>query len=166
METRSLSWMRSSDRAMRIPVTLLSAVLAACLVGCGSTPSLTGPTPVVIGDSITLPPDAITYRRPGTLPAMVNIVVGMGSTDFGFQCYLVSPPDSESLHRCSLDVTLKINTEYWISLLGSDGLTGMPYADDFFIRGQQVTRKTTVCSVRSCVDARAFTIVSGDGTIQ
>ena len=122
---------------------------------------------IVNGADITVPAGTLGYRRAGLLAPQTAISVGATGTLGEFECLLLIAPDTESVHRCSLGITLRRDVEYWIYLRDPDRARGIDYHDEFVIGTQKIGRGTQVCfPTGSCYPAGAFRIVDRNGTIQ
>lgn len=153
---------------MPLKHALLAVFASQCVLGCGSSRPDTGVAPTTVnGAEITLPAGTLGYRRAGLLSAPTAINVGQTGTLGEFECLLLTAPDTDSIHRCSLGTTLRRDVEYWIYLRDPDRAQGIDYHDEFVVGTQNIGRVTQVCfPTGSCYRAGAFRIVDGYGTIR
>jgi hypothetical protein len=143
------------------PRLMLPALVCA---GCAAG-SVTGPS----GDAtVLLPAGSIAYSSASTISPDAYVFIGQGSAYvLEMACELPTRPNADSLHVCGSEHRFHMNTNYSIAYIDAGRDDSRSHDDLFFIRGQRVRRKTTVCDFHAiCRTVAAFRFVNTDGDIQ
>jgi len=141
--------------------------MAQVFIACGADYGV-GPTSVM-NNMITLQPNAIAYRRDGTVSAgaVLWMTEAGGALGGGPRCSISLAPDANGLHHCPDSVTLQMKTDYTILLQESGRTSNSDSPDQFLVGTQRVTRAGSFCVFFNiCGTGGFFRIVNDRGKIE